>query len=87
MSDSNVAPWPPPAIVAVGKTALVHAPANVRVLSQAVRSHVADAPDMLQNLGQGARQAYDALYNEDANYQTLMQIYEQAIAQSAKTKS
>ena len=60
--------------------------AKPAALMQTVRT-AWQAPAILQNLGQGARQAFDRLYNEDANYQTLMQIYKQAIAQSAKTKS
>ena len=58
---------------------MVHAPANVRVLSQAVRA-MWQMLDMLQNLGQGARQDFDTLYNEEANYQTLMRVYGQAMA-------
>jgi hypothetical protein len=66
-----------------GESGVVFEAANPESLLQTVRT-AWQAPGMLQNLGQGARQAYDALYNEDANYQTLMQIYEQAMAQSSK---
>jgi hypothetical protein len=86
MSDSNVAPAAATRHRVGWQKRLVHAPANVRLLSQAVRA-MWQMTNMLQNLGQGARQAYDVLYNEDANYQTLMQIYGRAIAQSTKTKS
>jgi glycosyltransferase involved in cell wall biosynthesis len=77
---------PLPSIVRHGESGVVFEAANADSLLQTVRT-AWQAPAILQNLGQGARQAYDALYNEDANYQALMQIYEQAMAQSAKTKS
>jgi glycosyltransferase involved in cell wall biosynthesis len=77
---------PLPSIVRHGESGVVFKAANADSLLQTVRT-AWQAPAVLQNLGQGARQAYDALYNEDANYQALMQIYEQAMAQSAKTKS
>ena len=77
---------PLPSIVTHGESGLVFEAANPESLLQTVRT-AWQAPGMLQNLGQGARQAYDVLYNENANYQMLMQIYEQAIAQSTKTKS
>ena len=38
------------------------------------------APDMLQNLGHGARRAFEALYHEEGNHQTLMNVYGQAMA-------
>ena len=77
---------PLPSIVRHGESGLVFEAATPESLLQTVRT-AWQAPGMLQNLGQGARQAYDVLYNENANYQTLMQIYGQAIAQSTKTKS
>ena len=81
---SNLGPLP--SIVRHGESGLVFEAATPESLLQTVRT-AWQAPGMLQNLGQGARQAYDVLYNENANYQTLMQIYGQAIAQSTKTKS
>jgi glycosyltransferase involved in cell wall biosynthesis len=78
---------PLPSIVKHGESGAVFEAANPESLLQTVRTAWQAPGLMLQNLGQGARQAYDVLYNEDANYQTLMQIYEQAIAQSTKTRS
>ena len=77
---------PLPSIVTQGESGVVFEAAKPAALMQTVRT-AWQAPAILQNLGQGARQAFDRLYNEDANYQVLMEIYEQAIAQSAKTKS
>ena len=77
---------PLPSIVRDGESGVVFEAASPGSLLNSVRA-AWQTPAILQNLGQGARQAYDALYNEDANYQTLMQIYEQAMTQSAKTTS
>jgi hypothetical protein len=40
------------------------------------------APDMLQDLGQGVRRAFEALYHdhEAVNHQTLTRVYGQAMA-------
>lgn len=38
-----------------------------------------ETPGLLERLGQGARQAFEARYTEDANAQMLMAIYQQAI--------
>lgn len=78
---SNIGPLP--SIVKSGVNGLVFEPANAESLLNTVRA-AWQAPDMLERLGHGARQAFEALYNEDANYQMLMQIYEQAIAQNKR---
>ncbi|MBK9988937.1 MAG: glycosyltransferase family 4 protein, partial [Betaproteobacteria bacterium] len=77
---------PLPSIVRHGESGVVFEAANSDSLLQTVRT-AWQAPGILQKLGQGARQAYDALYNEDANYQTLMQIYEQAMVQCRQKES
>lgn len=80
---SNLGPLP--LIVKHGKSGVVFEAANPESLLNTVRA-AWQSPDVLEQLGQGARQAFEALYNEDANYQTLMHIYEQAIAQNKRSK-
>lgn len=40
----------------------------------------------LERLAEGARQAFEARYTEDANYRMLMAIYQQAITVSHERK-
>ncbi len=77
---------PLPSIVRHGESGVVFEAGNPVALLQAVRT-AWQSPGNLQNLGHGARQAFDRLYNEDANYQTLMHIYEQAMAQCRQKES
>lgn len=69
---------PLPSIVAHGKSGIVFKPANPQSLLQEVRT-AWDSPDLLETLGQGARAEFEAKYTEEANYSTLMNIYQQAI--------
>lgn len=79
---SNIGPLP--SIVKHGESGVVFEAANPESLLNIVRA-AWQSPGVLERLGQGARQAFEVLYNEDANYQTLMHIYEQAIAQNKKS--
>jgi hypothetical protein len=45
-----------------------------------------ETPGLLERLGQGARQAFEARYTEDANAQILMAIYQPAITVSHQRK-
>ena len=74
-----------PSIVKHGESGVVFEAANPESLLNTVRAAWQSA-GALERLGQGARQAFEALYNEDANYQTLMHIYEQAIAENKRHK-
>lgn len=73
---SNIGPLP--SIVQQGENGVVFEPANPQSLLNAVRS-VWEKDGELERLAEGARYSYEQLYNEDANYRTLMMIYEQAI--------
>ncbi len=69
---------PLPSIVQPGGNGVVFAPANPESLLREVRA-AWETPGLLERLGQGARQAFEARYTEDANAQMLMAIYQQAI--------
>ncbi|MCC7222019.1 MAG: glycosyltransferase family 4 protein [Candidatus Contendobacter sp.] len=69
---------PLPSIVQTGRSGVVFAPANPESLLHEVRA-AWETPGLLERLGQGARQAFEARYTEDANAQMLMAIYQQAI--------
>ena len=70
---------PLPGIVRHGVGGVVFDARNPESLLHTVRT-AWQAPGRLENLGQGARQAFDTLYNEEANYMTLMRVYGQAMA-------
>jgi len=70
---------PLPSIVDHGVNGVVFEPANAASLLSAVQSALVDSA-ALAAMAFGARQAFDVLYNEQANYQMLMDIYQQAIA-------
>lgn len=70
---------PLPSIVDHGVNGVIFEPANAASLLSVVQSALAD-PAALAAMAVGARQAFDVLYNEQANYQMLMDIYQQAIA-------
>lgn len=73
---SNIGPLP--SIVKDGKSGIVFEPGNPDSLLQQVRA-VWEKPELLESLGTGARAEFEAKYTEDANYKTLMKIYEKAI--------
>ena len=74
---SNLGPLP--SIVTHGVSGVVFEAGNAASLLQIIGS-TWHAPDMLQNLGQGARRAFEALYHEEVNHQALMRVYGQAKA-------
>lgn len=69
---SNLGPLP--SIVRHGVSGLVFQPRDVDSLFYTVRGAWSD-PSLLEKLGEGARGEFTSLYNEDANYHTLMNIY------------
>lgn len=79
---SNLGPLP--SIVQSGQNGLVFMPGNAAsllgVLCGAWAQH-----NLLEKLGRGARQAFEEHYNEDANHQTLLEIYEQAIVENRRS--
>ncbi len=77
---------PLPSIVQPGSSGVVFAPGDPESLFRVVRA-AWDTPGLLERLGQGARQAFAALYTEDANAQMLMAIYQQALIVSQERKS
>ena len=60
-------------------------PGNPQSLLDVVRS-AWEKPGELERLGRGARQSFETLYNEEANYKMLMNIYEQAIDVSKRRR-
>lgn len=72
---------PLPSIVQPGGNGVVFAPANPESLFRAVRA-AWETPGLLERLGQGARQSFEACYTEEANYRILMAIYRHAITVS-----
>lgn len=77
---------PLPSIVQPGSSGVVFAPSDPESLFCTVRA-AWDTPSLLERLGQGARQAFAALYTEDANAQMLMAIYQQALIVSQERRS
>lgn len=80
---SNLGPLP--SIVSHGDSGVVFEAANPSALLQAVRQVMND-PVQLKQFGLGARQAFETLYNEEANYVMLMDIYQAAITRSRQKK-
>lgn len=72
---------PLPSIVTDGVNGLVFPVANPQMLFNKVRQ-AWETPGLLARLGEGARIEFEAKYNEDANYEILMQIYCDSIAMS-----
>lgn len=70
---------PLPSIVEHDKSGVVFQPANPQSLLYEVRT-AWETPGLLERLGQGARAEFESKYTEEANYATLMDIYQQAIA-------
>lgn len=76
---TNIGPLP--SIVRHGVSGVVFEPANPESLLHEVR-RAWETPGLLEQLGKGARAEYEGKYTEEANYATLMDIYERAIAVS-----
>jgi glycosyltransferase involved in cell wall biosynthesis len=70
---------PLPSIVRHGENGVVFAPRNPRSLVEKVRT-AWETPGLLEGLARGARAAFEAKYSEGPNYDTLMAVYERAIA-------
>lgn len=73
---SNLGPLPD--IVRVGESGVLFAPADASALQKVLAETLADSA-LLQRLSAGARLAFDSLYNEHANYEILMGVYQSAI--------
>ena len=67
---------PLPSIVRSGISGLIFAPANPDSLLHAIKSSWGSGS--LEQLGQGARAEFEAHYNENVNYECLMDIYARA---------
>ncbi|WP_339868293.1 glycosyltransferase family 4 protein [Pseudohongiella nitratireducens] len=72
---------PLPSIVDDGVSGVVFEPANSVSLLSSVQS-VMSNPAELAEMSRSAREAFDSLYNEHANYEMLMDIYQKAISVS-----
>lgn len=70
---------PLPSIVHHGKNGVIFAPGDAGSLLQEVRT-AWEAPNALAQMAYGAQQAFERNYTEEANYRTLMEIYEKAMA-------
>jgi len=70
---------PLPSIVQDGVSGVVFQPWDAESLFHKVRS-VWDTPSELERLGTGARAEFEAHYNEDTNYDMLMEVYAAALA-------
>ncbi|MDO3720314.1 glycosyltransferase family 4 protein [Marinobacter sp. chi1] len=73
---SNLGPLPD--IVRHGENGVVFEPANAASLLATVRE-AWQAPGLLPCLAEGARREFETKYNEQANYEILMNIYQQAV--------
>jgi len=80
---SNIGPLP--GLVRNPESGCTFEPANPESLLHAVRS-AWENPEQLRRWGQGARAAFEAKYTEDANYEMLMAIYEQAIERAERAR-
>lgn len=78
---SNLGPLP--SIVQQGESGVVFQAANPESVLDEVRGAWSTL-GLLKKLGQGARREFEAKYTEDANYATLMNIYEQAMEVSKR---
>ncbi len=76
---SNIGPLP--SIVKHGFNGVVFEAANPQSLLSTVRN-AWQTPDLLEQLGTGARQSFETLYTEDINYACLMDIYQAAITRN-----
>lgn len=80
---SNLGPLP--SIVQSGINGVVFEPGSPSSLVSEVRK-AWQSSDLLKRLAKGARQTFEELYTEDANYATLMRIYETAIKENKDSK-
>ena len=64
-----------------GENGVVYRPSDPQSLLGVVSAAWESAGE-LERLGAGARQSFESLYTEDANYRMLMDIYGQAIKRS-----
>ncbi|RMH48625.1 MAG: glycosyltransferase [Gammaproteobacteria bacterium] len=70
-------------LITHAQNGLLFTPGKAQELAQQVQM-LWDAPDQQIALRRGARAEYEAKYTAERNYEMLMAIYEQAIAQKAK---
>ena len=68
---------PLPSIVKDGDSGVVFSPGDVDSLLEKIRT-AWETPGYLEELGLGARRAFENIYTEDANYKMLMKIYHAA---------
>jgi len=80
---SNIGPLP--GLVRDPESGCTFEPSNPESLLHAVRS-AWENPEQLQRWSRGARAAFEAKYTEDANYEMLMAIYEQAIERAERAR-
>ncbi len=76
---------PLPSIVREGENGVVFEPGDSQSLLKVVRK-AWESPGELERLAAGARQSFETLYTEDANYRMLMEIYEQAMDVSKRRR-
>lgn len=76
---------PLPSIVREGENGVVFESGDPQSLLKTVRKAWV-APGELERLAAGARQSFETLYTEDANYRMLMEVYEQAMDVSKRRK-
>ncbi len=69
-------------IVQEGRTGLFFEPGQADQLAAKVDA-LLDQPTMLAGMRQAARREYERRYTADANYQTLISIYQQVLGQTA----
>jgi glycosyltransferase involved in cell wall biosynthesis len=63
-----------------GETGLLFKPGNVADLAEKMRWAL-DNPEAMQSMGEAARATYEAKYTPERNYEILMEIYQEAIAE------
>lgn len=76
---------PLPSIVEEGENGVIFEPGDPQSLLKTVRD-AWEAPGELERLAAGARQSFETLYTEDANYRKLMTIYERAMDVSKRRR-
>jgi glycosyltransferase involved in cell wall biosynthesis len=76
VAASNLGPLP--TIVHAGESGIVFDPADPASLQRSIAT-AWSAAGLLERLGTGARREFETKYTEDANYDRLMQIYQQVI--------
>lgn len=81
---SNIGPLP--SIVHHGANGVVFEPGDPKSLLETVRT-AWESTGELERLATGARQSFESLYTEEANYRMLMEIYKQAIEISQQRRS